>query len=300
MLSINMQQPSSDHSLDLVKETCISVELLNTEIELHKGNAALSESSSAEDTFSPCETQSVSFYTDTTTTPCDYFQGQGYTESSLLKVPTEECTGSHHAAFQFDRHALARISTSPTLRRFRMASASQALAFQDSSDSAQLKNQTEYMGSLHHICKTPPRCTKSSSLSLPSCVYKKLLSSKAKTETTLADPESVNPGLKLPSQEDALSNGTPKKMLQNSWRANSATLPRRFLCYSSVSQEGFQSKSWHEFIKAQQTEQKDVNGRLQVKKEEAVWELFTSECTYLLDHLLVLKMVLQITILKND
>lgn len=41
----------------------------------------------------------------------------------------------------------------------------------------------------------------------------------------------------------------------------------------------------------QQTEQKDVNNRLEMKKEAAVWELFTSECTYFLDHLLVLKMV---------
>ena len=28
------------------------------------------------------------------------------------------------------------------------------------------------------------------------------------------------------------------------------------------------------------------------KQQEAVWELFTSECTYFLDHLLVLKMVM--------
>uniref|UniRef100_A0A8V0YM58 Pleckstrin homology and RhoGEF domain containing G7 n=1 Tax=Gallus gallus TaxID=9031 RepID=A0A8V0YM58_CHICK len=328
MLSRKMQQPSSDHSPDLVKETCVNMELLNKESELHKGNAALFGSNSPEDTFSPCETQPVSVYMDTTTPPGDCTQRRGYTESSLLKLPTEECTGSHHTAFQFDRHALARISTSPTLRRLRMASASQALTFQDFSDTAQLGNQTEYTGSLHHICKTPPWCTKSSSLSLPSCVYVKLLSSKAKTETTSADPESANPEFKLPRQEDPLSNGTPKEMLQNSWRANSATLPRRFPRFSCVSQEGiqgkdrqkqasdlehclstmkaidcgtydfccFKSKSWHEFIKAQQTEQKDVNGRPQVKKEEAVWELFTSECTYFLDHLLVLKMIFMNTL----
>lgn len=240
MLSRKMQQPSSDHSPDLVKETCVNMELLNKESELHKGNAALFGSNSPEDTFSPCETQPVSVYMDTTTPPGDCTQRRGYTESSLLKLPTEECTGSHHTAFQFDRHALARISTSPTLRRLRMASASQALTFQDFSDTAQLGNQTEYTGSLHHICKTPPWCTKSSSLSLPSCVYVKLLSSKAKTETTSADPESANPEFKLPRQEDPLSNGTPKEMLQNSWRANSATLPRRFPRFSCVSQEGIQ------------------------------------------------------------
>ncbi|XP_021272353.1 pleckstrin homology domain-containing family G member 7 isoform X5 [Numida meleagris] len=328
MLPIKMQQPSSDCSPDLEKETCINVDLLNKEIEPHKENGALSGSSSPEDTFSLCGTQPVSIHTDTTTPPGDHTRRRGYTESSLLKLPTEECTGSHHTAFQFDRHALARISTSPTLRRLRMASASQALTFQDSSDAAQLGNQTEYTGSLHHICKTPPRCTKSSSLSLPACVYTKLLYSKAKTETTLADPESANLRLKLLSQEDPLSNVTPKEMLQNSWRANSATLPRRFPRFSCVSQESiqskdkqkqasdlehclstikvidcdtyefccFKSKSWHEFIKAQQTEQKDINSQLQVKKEEAVWELFTSECTYFLDHLLVLKMIFMNTL----
>lgn len=232
-----MQQPSSDHSLELVKETCINVELLNKESELHKGNAALSQSSSPEDTFSPCETQPLSVYMDTTTKTGDCIQRRGYIESSLLKLPTEECTGSHHTAFQFDQHALARISTSPTLRRLRMASALQALTCQDSSDTAKLGNQTEYTGSLHHICKTPLLCTKSSSLSLPSCVYVKLLSSIAKTETTLADPESASPKFKLPSQDDPLSNGTLKEMLQNPWRANSATLPRRFPHFSCVSQD---------------------------------------------------------------
>ncbi|XP_074936767.1 pleckstrin homology domain-containing family G member 7 [Phalacrocorax aristotelis] len=384
-----MQQPSSDYSLDLVKETCISTEFLNREAELHKGNVAVSGSSSPEDVFSPCETQAVSVCMDAAMTPGDYVRRQGYTESSLLKLPTEECIGSHHGPFQFDRHALARISTSPTLRRLRMASASQALSFQDCSDAAQLGNQKEYTGSLHHICKSPPRCTTASSLSLPSCVHAKLLSSKAKSETTIA--ESARPRSKLPSQKDPLSNGSPNETLQNSWRANSATLPRRLPHPSSTPQEVVQSglpmqrsaerrrssvvvslpglkvfpgdllvsdsamdylphaalllsaeskkprwpfakrgvgkdkqkqasdlgnclstvkiidcstydffcfknKSWHEFTKAQQTEQKDVNSRLEVKKEAAVWELFTSECTYFLDHLLVLKMIFMNTL----
>ncbi|KAM9246499.1 pleckstrin homology domain-containing family G member 7 [Leptosomus discolor] len=387
-----MQQPSSDYSPDLIKETCISMELRNREANLHKENVTLSGSSSLEDVFSSCEAQAVSVCRDTTKTSGDYIRRRGYTESSLLKLPTEECIGSHHAPFQFDRHALARISTSPTLRRLRMASASQALSFQDCSDTAQLGNQKEYTSSLHHICKCPPRCTTTSSLSLPSCVHAKLLSSKAKSETTIADPESTSPESKLTSQKDPRNSGGPNKTLQNSWRANSATLPRRFPCPSPAQQEGvqksglpiqrsaerrrssvvvslpgldvfpgdllvsdsamdyllhralllsaeskkprwpftrrgvgkdkqkqasdlenclstvkiidcstyeffcFKSKSWHEFIKAQQTEQKDVNNRLEVKKEAAVWELFTSECTYFLDHLLVLKMIFMNTL----
>ncbi|XP_055663680.1 pleckstrin homology domain-containing family G member 7 [Falco peregrinus] len=62
------------------------------------------------------------------------------------------------------------------------------------------------------------------------------------------------------------------------------------------------TKSWHEFIKAQKTEQEDVDSRIEVKKEAAVWELFTSECTYFLDHLLVLKMIFMNTLkyLQNN
>ncbi|XP_071406038.1 pleckstrin homology domain-containing family G member 7 [Pithys albifrons albifrons] len=387
-----MQQPSSDYSPDLVKETCTSMELLKREADLHKENVTLSGSCSPEDAFSSGEMQAVPVCMDTTLPPGDYIRRRGYTESSLLKSSSEECLGSHHAPVQFDRHALARISTSPTLRRLRMASASQVLSSQDCSDMAQLENQKEYTGSLHHICKSPPRCITISSLSLPSCVHAKLLSSKAKSETTTAAPESDVPRPKLPSLEDALSNGTPSEPPKNSWRANSATLPRRlphpsptawvgvqksglpiqrsaerrrsslvvslpglevfpgdllvsdssmdYLPYSAflLSAESkksrwpfvkrgvgkdkqkqasdlesclstiktidcctyeffcFKSKFWHEFINEQQTEQKDVDSRLEVKKEAAVWELFTSECTYFLDHLLVLKMIFMNTL----
>lgn len=235
-----MQQPSSDYSPDPVKETYISVELLNREADLHKENVALSGSSSPEDVFGSCASRAVSVCRDTTTPPGDCVQRRGYTESSLLNLPAEEYIGSYHAPFQFDRHALARISTSPTLRRLRMASASQALSFQDASDAAQPGNQKEYTGSLHHICKSPPRCTTTSSLSLPSCVHAKLLSSKAKAETTIAHPESAGTRSKLPSQKDLLSNGSPNETRQNSWKANSATLPRRLPQPSPTPQEGAQ------------------------------------------------------------
>ncbi|XP_057879271.1 pleckstrin homology domain-containing family G member 7 [Melospiza georgiana] len=387
-----MQQPSSDYSPDLVKETCTSVEPLDGEADLHKENAACSESSSPEDVFSSSEVQTVPVFMDTTSPPGDYILQQGYTESSLLRLPAEERNGIHHAPIQFDRHARARISTSPTLRRLRMASASQALSFQDCSYTAQLGNQKEYTGSLHHICKSPPRCVTISSLSLPPCVHAKLLSSKAKSERTTAVPESDLLRSKLPSKENPLSNDSPNEPPRNSWRANSATLPTRLprsspTLWAGIQESGlpmqrpaerrrsslvvslpglevfpgdllvsdsamdylpcssllltaeskksrwpfakrgvgkdkqkqasdlesclstvkitdcctdeffcFKSKSWHEFLNEPQTEQKDVKSQLEVKKEAAVWELFTSECTYFLDHLLVLKMIFMNTL----
>ncbi|XP_038612866.1 pleckstrin homology domain-containing family G member 7 [Tachyglossus aculeatus] len=51
----------------------------------------------------------------------------------------------------------------------------------------------------------------------------------------------------------------------------------------------FKEMSWHEVLKSLQklpSDQPDLR-----KQQEAMWELFTSECTYLLDHLLVLKMI---------
>ncbi|XP_010210908.1 PREDICTED: uncharacterized protein LOC104565860 [Tinamus guttatus] len=180
--------------------------------------------------------------------PDDSIRRRSYTESSLLlKLPKEEHTGNYLAPFQFDRHALGRISTSPTLRRLRMASASQALSLQDralrSSDTAHLGNQKEYTSSLHHICKSLPQCTKSSSLSSPSCVHGKLLSPEGKTETTIADWESAGPKSRLSSQKDPLSNESPEAVIQYSWKASSDALPERLLHSSPRKGEGFQKSS---------------------------------------------------------
>ncbi|XP_026554575.1 pleckstrin homology domain-containing family G member 7 isoform X3 [Pseudonaja textilis] len=50
-------------------------------------------------------------------------------------------------------------------------------------------------------------------------------------------------------------------------------------------------KTWHEMLKMYQLESEATSDQLDTKKKEAVWELFTTECNYFLDHLLVLKMV---------
>lgn len=51
-----------------------------------------------------------------------------------------------------------------------------------------------------------------------------------------------------------------------------------------------QDKTWNEVM---ETHQKLPIDQLDLRKQqEAMWELFTSECTYFLDHLLVLKMVM--------
>ncbi|XP_013373718.1 PREDICTED: pleckstrin homology domain-containing family G member 7 isoform X4 [Chinchilla lanigera] len=73
-------------------------------------------------------------------------------------------------------------------------------------------------------------------------------------------------------------------------------------CLSSVKITDFRGyefcslkdKTWNEVM---ETHQKVPTDQLDLRKQqEAVWELFTSECTYFLDHLLVLKMIFMNTL----
>ncbi|XP_006923887.1 pleckstrin homology domain-containing family G member 7 isoform X7 [Pteropus alecto] len=73
-------------------------------------------------------------------------------------------------------------------------------------------------------------------------------------------------------------------------------------CLSSVKITDFRDyefhslkdKTWNEVV---ETHQKLPVDQLDLRKQqEAVWELFTSECTYFLDHLLVLKMIFMNTL----
>ncbi|XP_062989874.1 pleckstrin homology domain-containing family G member 7 [Elgaria multicarinata webbii] len=55
-------------------------------------------------------------------------------------------------------------------------------------------------------------------------------------------------------------------------------------------------KTWQEIMEMHQLEPRATGDHLDTKTKEAVWELFTTECTYLLDHLLVLKMIFMDTL----
>ncbi|XP_075065494.1 pleckstrin homology domain-containing family G member 7 [Mixophyes fleayi] len=53
----------------------------------------------------------------------------------------------------------------------------------------------------------------------------------------------------------------------------------------------FKDKTWSEFRNMQSIENKGTLSTSNRKTQESIWELFTSECTYFLEHLLVLKMI---------
>ncbi|XP_015276424.1 PREDICTED: pleckstrin homology domain-containing family G member 7 [Gekko japonicus] len=66
--------------------------------------------------------------------------------------------------------------------------------------------------------------------------------------------------------------------------------------YSSYEFHSVKDKGWHEIMMLYQVEPKANEDQIDTKKKEAVWELFTTECTYFLDHLLVLRMVFMNTL----
>ncbi|XP_029766729.1 pleckstrin homology domain-containing family G member 7 [Terrapene carolina triunguis] len=316
-----MQQPVCDYSLELDEETYPKAEHhLNKKIDPHEENVDLSGNSDSEsDNFQPCETRAISIGMDCKMSPVGCIQRRSCSEPPiLLKVPSKEHEESYSAAFHFDRHAPGRISTSPTLRRLRnsVASVSQASGLQECFDGTRLGSQREHAGSLRHICKSPPRCTmyySSSSFSLPSCIHEKLLSSKENSETPLAALETFDLKSKLPHRKDQLSNGSSEPVFQKVWKVNTAPLPGREQvsqlnttqqacvqskdkqkqmsdlknCLSTIKITDCSGYEFHSF----KTEEKDTDDPLEMRKEEATWELFTSECSYFLDRLLVLKMI---------
>uniref|UniRef100_A0ACB8FNH6 Uncharacterized protein n=2 Tax=Sphaerodactylus townsendi TaxID=933632 RepID=A0ACB8FNH6_9SAUR len=75
-----------------------------------------------------------------------------------------------------------------------------------------------------------------------------------------------------------------------------STITIRTSEYSSYEFHSVKDKVWHEIITLYQVEPKASEDLLDTKKKEAVWELFTTECTYFLDHLLVLRMVFMDTL----
>ncbi|KAJ7329905.1 hypothetical protein JRQ81_016079 [Phrynocephalus forsythii] len=66
--------------------------------------------------------------------------------------------------------------------------------------------------------------------------------------------------------------------------------------YSSYEFHNVKDKTWLEIMEMYQLEPQDSGALSDIKKKEAVWELFTTECTYFLDHLLVLKMIFMDTL----
>ncbi|KAF5926578.1 hypothetical protein HPG69_001206 [Diceros bicornis minor] len=289
--SLKMQQPASNYPLEKDKDIPVEEWHLNVETEQPQCGPENSKSDSVP--WKLLATEPLSCM-EKTESPCPEVQPQGcraYPQAPLRSLSKKHCENQGNL-LHFDRQAPGRISTSPTLRRLRGSGYGTArlLPQQETLEMPPRGSWKELAGSPCYISKSLPGSPKESSHSLsPLRLHSRLLTDPERTLNT-ADPFEPQKG---PTDEDALPvlQPTEERSLPQ------ALLPRRG-GHSPPSPAprppSPQDKTWNEIM---ETYQKRPTDQLDLRKQqEAVWELFTSECSYFLDHLLVLKMIFMNTL----
>ncbi|KAJ6656309.1 hypothetical protein lerEdw1_003812 [Lerista edwardsae] len=159
-----MQKPVTEYAFEVQEETHIEGQgyILKVTEPWDDNLDLIGKSDLGNDVFSSCETPALPDV-EMQLGPADSTRREGFSDS-LLKVPSIEYDDDDddvNTTCQFDRHAPARISTSPTLRRLRnsTSSISQPFPLQDNPESAQMGNQKPLPDSCLPICQTPPPCS---------------------------------------------------------------------------------------------------------------------------------------------
>ncbi|KAM6216437.1 pleckstrin homology domain-containing family G member 7 [Rhynchocyon petersi] len=327
---VKMQQPADNYPLVKDKEMPGDELHLNVEIE-----QSLSEPESSSMDCVPWEILAMdpSDATENTELPHPKVQFRGRRASPQRR---SENQGN---LLQFDRQALGRISTSPTLRRLRGSGCGTlySVSQQDTLEVPTWGNWKEPARSTCYLSKSLPGSPKalspSSSPWRPSDLR---LPSDAERAFNTADSEELQirpsdkfyehrrssvvlnlPGLEVFPGDLLVSDGAadylyhPLLLLNPESKKPRWPFSRRGVqdkdkhkhisdletCLSSMKITDFRSYEFHDFKdktwnEVMETHQKLHTGQLDLRKQqEAMWELFTSECTYFLDHLLVLKMI---------
>ncbi|CAJ0941990.1 unnamed protein product [Ranitomeya imitator] len=94
------------------------------------------------------------------------------------------------------------------------------------------------------------------------------------------------PGLEVFPGDLLVSDGASDYMYQASWASNSDAKKPKWPFSKKAS-----DKPWDEIRNTQNIDNNQIIRSSNRKRQEAIWELFTSECTYFLEHLLVLKRI---------
>ncbi|XP_068128874.1 pleckstrin homology domain-containing family G member 7 isoform X2 [Hyperolius riggenbachi] len=265
----------------------------------------------------------------------------------LTESPKELDVSSFNTPFQFNRQALGRISTSPTLRRLRKHTTGSFLSLQDYFDATKFPTHKEESVLDNRSCisegvnnggnhstspllhtnytddeKSPDHNYNENSqpeASKDTCTLKKEFHQSRQSERRRSSVVLSLPGLEVFPGDLLVSDGASDYMHQAPWLCNTdAKKPKwpfskktSFIkgkhkqisdmenCLSSFKIPDFseyefysiKDKAWDEFRNMHQSEHKIIPSTLNRRRQESVWELFTSECTYFLEHLLVLKMI---------
>ncbi|XP_073476286.1 pleckstrin homology domain-containing family G member 7 isoform X2 [Aquarana catesbeiana] len=215
--------------------------------------------------------------------------------SLIITVPSTEADVSYSTPFQFNRQAPARISTSPTLRRLRKHTVGNFMSLQDYFDASKFPTHKEESVSMKefHQSRRSERRRSSVVLSIPGLeVFPgDLLVSDGASDYMYNASWLPNADAKKPkwpfSKKTSFIKGKQKQISDLENCLSSFKIPD----FSEYSFYNVKDKTWEEFRNMHDIEPKGVPSAVNRKRKQSVWELFTSECTYFLEHLLVLKMI---------
>ncbi|XP_077326913.1 pleckstrin homology domain-containing family G member 7 isoform X3 [Lithobates pipiens] len=215
--------------------------------------------------------------------------------SLIITVPTKETDVSYSTPFQFDRQAPARISTSPTLRRLRKHTVGNFMSLQEYFDASKFPTHKEESVSIKefHQSRRSERRRSSVVLSIPGLeVFPgDLLVSDGASDYMYNASWLPNADAKKPkwpfSKKTSFIKGKQKQISDLENCLSCFKIPD----FSEYSFYNVKDKTWEEFRNMHDIEPKGIPSAVNRKRKQSVWELFTSECTYFLEHLLVLKMI---------
>ncbi|XP_044133151.1 pleckstrin homology domain-containing family G member 7 isoform X1 [Bufo gargarizans] len=262
--------------------------------------------------------------------------------------------GSYTTPFQFDRQALGRISTSPTLRRLRKSTVGNFTPLQDvfdvskfpvhkeecigDNESCVSQNLEDHVKTYDHLDpalhtnytddeKSPEhKCngattaeTKGGPEITNYCAQMKAFQQSQQSERRRSSVVLSIPGLEVFPGDLLVSDGASDYMYHAPWlpqsdvkkpkwpfskkasfiKGKQKQTPDLENCLLTFKVPDFteyefyniKDKIWDEFRDMQTNETKQMISSSNRKRQASIWELFTSECTYFLEHLLVLKMI---------
>ncbi|KAJ8245402.1 hypothetical protein GJAV_G00270360 [Gymnothorax javanicus] len=238
------------------------------------------------------------------------------TPSKLRSGVLLETEGVLASRFQFDRHAPGRISTSPTLRRMRTSPRRPRIDFRNPANKEENKPSHPNLGDDHIILRRlenlkTDRQSQESSEQEPEPPPNRLQERRRSSVVVSLPGLDVSPGdlFVTGGAADRLNGSTFSESKKSKWPfSRNSTIKGKKRSASDIEKclttvqiqnwrktdfQRYKNCSLEEFLKSEEWEggAKDGDGAHDWKRETAVWELFTSECVYFLDQLMVLKEV---------
>ncbi|TKS73285.1 Pleckstrin -like proteiny domain-containing family G member 7 [Collichthys lucidus] len=232
------------------------------------------------------------------------------THSKLRHSSLVDTDGLVAPLFQFDRQAPGRISTSPTLRRMR----STRRPLTDTWDAVRMESTLEEASPINllspvHRVKSPLAVSPLSDgeicpehQPILSTGRQKAKSHRSKTFDNGIASEKEDCHSAVPTHSKTFGYRDSEVQTKGKSQTGTATDVEKYLSTSQIQDwrnsdlQRYKDYSVAEFLRDQSSQVSPTSDPQGFKRQEAIWELFTSECVYFLDQLMVLKEVFSATL----